>query len=140
MAENLTRPTAESPIEYLAALTPPRQRDEALDLLALMTEETGVEPRMWGPSMIGFGQYHYRYASGHEGDTFVVGFAPRSGRFSMYNLIYLPEAQALLERLGSFTTGKGCLYVKRLDDIDRSVLRRLIRVAWVDGGKIARAV
>lgn len=121
----------------------PVRRADSLVLLALMQEASGEKPVLWG-SMIGFGHYHYRYASGHEGDSFLIGFAPRKAAFSLYLLgCYFPDAterrEALLARLGKHRLGKGCLYVKRLSDIDLDPLRELaalsvhqLRAAWPD--------
>ena len=91
-----------------------------------MKEVTGLEPVMWGPSMVGFGDYHYKYASGHEGDCFLAGFSPRKGQFSLYFMAGLDRFASQLKKLGKCKTGKGCLYVKKLEDIDLEVLREMI--------------
>ncbi len=91
-----------------------------------MKSATGAEPRIWGAGMIGFGSYHYRYASGREGDWFLAGFSPRKHNLTLYIMAGFDRYEALLKRLGKFTTGKSCLYVKRLADVDEAVLRDLI--------------
>jgi len=128
---------------FLDQLEDPVRRADSLVLLALMQQVSGEMPVLWG-SMIGFGHYHYRYASGHEGDAFLIGFAPRKAAFSLYLLgCDFPEAteqrEPLLARLGKHRLGKGCLYVKRLSDIDLDPLRELaalsvqqLRAAWPD--------
>ena len=110
---------------FLASIPDSGRRADALTLCALMQEITGEPPAMWGSSIIGFGSYHYRYESGREGDSALAGFAPRK----QATVVYLdPDSRAaeLLDRLGPVKTGKGCVYVKRLDDIDRDALRELI--------------
>ena len=115
---------------FLTAVTPEAKRTDAQALCRLLESWTGETPKMWGPSMIGFGSYHYRYASGTEGDSFRVGFSPRATAFSIY-LMCTPKdpaaEEALFARLGKFTRGKACLYVKKLTDIDLGVLEALVR-------------
>ncbi|MEN3345168.1 MAG: hypothetical protein V7635_1744 [Arthrobacter sp.] len=127
MAENKTQATGASVEEFLAAVEHPVRRRDGLRLLALMSEITGDEPEMWGPTIVGFGRYHYKYDSGREGDAPAVGFSPRKARLSLYGLTYGPVSAQLLGRLGKHTTGAGCLYVNTLDDVDESVLAELIR-------------
>lgn len=110
----------------------PARREEAERLLAIFAEVTGWEPRLWGPSMVGFGRYVYRYDSGHGGESLVVGFSPRKAELSLYGLI--SGADELLARLGPYRAGKGCLYVKRLSAVDEGVLRELIRAGVNDLG------
>lgn len=126
MAENLTRPTETSPAEVVAAIEHPTRRRDAEYLLALMARLTGEPAVMWGRSIIGFGSYHYRYASGREGDAPVVGFSAQRTRLSLYGLLGAPEAENLLARLGKHRRGAGCLYVNTLDDVDTAVLESLI--------------
>ncbi|MET0933359.1 MAG: DUF1801 domain-containing protein [Mycetocola sp.] len=130
MTEQKTVPTAADPDSFLASIDDERRRTDAERLLAIMTEVTGEEAVMWGPSMVGFGTFHYRYASGHEGDTMKVGFAPRKTALTLYGLQGHPGSAELLERLGQYTLGKGCVYVKRLENIDDGVLRQLIAHAY----------
>jgi hypothetical protein len=128
MAENKTQPTDIDPAVFLEGIPSPSRRRDGLALLSLMQEVTGVPPVMWGPSMVGFGRYSYRYASGREGDALAVGFSPRSSALVLYGLTYAPEAAALLERLGPHRTSVACLYISSLAKVDLSVLEELVRV------------
>lgn len=121
--------TTSAPLDaasWLAAVEPDR-RAEAERLLALFTAETGWAPRLWGPSMVGFGRYEYRYDSGHSGESLATGFSPRKAELSLYGLTMGAEAEALLRKLGPHRTGKACLYVKTLSAANEDVLRALIR-------------
>jgi hypothetical protein len=133
--EPKTRATSDSVEEFLAAVADERRRRDALAVCALMAEVTGEPPRMWGPSMVGFGQHHYRYASGHEGDTFLVGFAPRRTALTVYLMDGFDGREELLARLGKHSTGKACLYIKRLDDVDVDVLRELVAASVANRGQ-----
>lgn len=126
-AELKTRPTAASVEAFLAAVKDEGRRRDARTLLELMRRITGEPPSMWGPSIVGFGRYHYRYESGREGDMPVAGFSPRAQALTLYVMGGLSSHTELLARLGPHTHGKGCLYVKRLADVDLAVLERLIR-------------
>lgn len=130
MAEQKTLPTTTDPASFLASVEDPRRREDAERLLAMMTDVTGEPAVMWGPSMIGFGTFHYRYASGHSGDTMKVGFSPRKTALTLYGLQGHPDSADLLARMGPHTLGKGCVYVKKLDSVDESVLRELIAHAF----------
>ena len=130
MAENKTQVTGASPDDFLAAVDHPVRRRDALRLRELMTELTGEEPEMWGPTIVGFGRYHYKYETGREGDSAAVGFSPRKASLSLYGLIYSPEAEELLPKLGKHKTGAGCLYVNKLEDVDEAVLAELIRAGY----------
>jgi hypothetical protein len=125
MAENKTRPTKMSPAAFLAQVENERRRNDGYELLALMQEITGEPPQMWGPTIVGFGQYHYTYASGHEGDSPLAGFSPRKANLVLYIGSALDD-EKLMAGLGKYKRGKGCLYINKLDDIDRQVLRRLV--------------
>lgn len=125
MAENKTKPTTVSAARFIASVADARQRRDCRALAALMRDVTGTPARMWGASIVGFDQYHYRYDSGREGDAPLTGFAPRARGLVLYLGPGLDEA-ALLDRLGRHKVGKGCLYLATLDDVDRSVLRRLV--------------
>ena len=121
------RPTEASVAEFLARVPDERRREDAHRLCALMQEITGEPPVMWGSSIIGFGSYHYRYPSGHEGDSALASFAPRSQHLVIYLVgEFTSRYQSVLARLGPHKTGKGCLYLKRLDDVDYGALRELI--------------
>ena len=122
-----TQRTGASVAEFLAQVPDPERREDARRLCAVMEEITGEPPAMWGPSIIGFGTYHYRYASGHEGDSALVGFSPRRPHLVIYLIGgFENRYQRVLARLGPHKTGKGCLYIKRLDDVDRDALHELI--------------
>jgi len=132
MAEPKTVPTGASVDAFLAAVEPERRRIEGQRLSAIMTEVTGEEPVMWGPSIVGFGLMHYTYASGRQGDWMKVGFSPRKAALSLYGLRG-EDAGGLLAGLGPHTSGAGCVYVKKLDEIDEGVLRRLVALAYARG-------
>ena len=116
--------------EFLAAVEHPVRHRDGLRLLEMMKEITGEQPEMWGPTIVGFGQYHYRYASGREGDAAAVGFSPRKASISLYGLTDGPEAAGLLPRLGKHKTGACCLYVNKLADVDEAVLAELITTGY----------
>ncbi|MXO59221.1 DUF1801 domain-containing protein [Altererythrobacter salegens] len=135
MAENKTKATEVDVSAFIAGVEHPGKRDDAGVLDTLFREVTGVTPAMWGPTIIGYGSYHYRYESGHEGDMCRVGFSPRKAKHSLYLLNCgkdMDEAPfaALRERLGKYSRGKGCLYVNKLDDIDLDVLREMVALSW----------
>ena len=130
MAENKTKPTGASVGAFVDAITHERRREEARSITWTMTELTGEQPDMWGSAIIGFGNHHYRYASGREGDICRVGFSPRKAATVLYLSCDLDQHQSILNRLGPHERGVGCLYLKRLDAVDESVLRELISVAW----------
>jgi hypothetical protein len=125
MAENKTKPTEQSVAAFIDALTDPTRRADAKALVKLMQSATGEKPKMWWPSIIGFGSYHYTYDSGREGDMPLIGFSPRKAATVLYNMTGFNDAEALLAKLGKHTTGKGCLYIKRLADVDQKVLEAL---------------
>lgn len=130
MPENKTKPTDADVDAFIDAVDNDRRRDEARTVLALMREVTGEEPVMWGPTMVGFGSVHYRYASGREGDTFAAGFSPRKAALTVYLAQGFDGREVLLGRLGPHTTGKSCLYLKRLDAVDLDVLRALVESSY----------
>jgi hypothetical protein len=111
-----------------------KRQDDCRALVEIMSEITGDEPSMWGTSIIGFGSYHYQYASGREGDWFQVGFSPRSQNLSLYIMADFPERKDLLKKLGKHKTGKSCLYINKLADVDLDVLKGLIRKTVEHGG------
>jgi hypothetical protein len=122
-----THQTDASVQEFLAQVPDDQRREDAGRLCVMMQEITGEPPVMWGSSIVGFGSYHYRYASGHEGDSALAGFSPRRQHLVIYLVgEFADRHQAVLARLGSHKTGKGCLYIKRLDDVDLDALRELI--------------
>ena len=126
MAELKTSRNEASVADYLAAVADPRRRADAQAVCALMVEVTGEQPTMWGGSIVGFGTFHYRYASGREGDWPAVGFSPRKQALTIYVSEGFEAYDDLLARLGPHSTGKSCLYVKRLADVDEDVLRSLV--------------
>jgi hypothetical protein len=128
MAENKTKPTTASVTGFLDACDEGRRAD-AKALAKLMQKVTGKESAMWGPSIVGFDSYHYRYESGREGDMPIVGFSPRKAANVLYGAIGFDGAEALLAKLGKHTTGKGCLYIKKLADVDVKVLETLLEEA-----------
>ena len=129
-SDRITRPTDADVTAFLDGVADPRRRDDARAVLEVMNEVTGASPRMWGTSMIGFGRQPYRTADGKEREWFAVGLAPRKAALTLYGLTYYGSNTDLLERLGPHTIGKGCVYVKLLDDVDREVLTDLVRRAW----------
>lgn len=129
MAENKTKATKVSVSSIIAAVPDEGRRAEAKVLAKLMQAASGEKPAMWGPSIIGFGTHHYVYDSGREGDMPIVAFSPRKPALVLYALSGAPGADALLSKMGKFTMGKGCIYVKKLADIDLKVLERLIAAA-----------
>ncbi len=136
MSQNKTQPTDQSVAAYVATLEPMRRRAEAETLTALFQRVSGYRPVVWGDSIIGFGQYHYRYNSGREGHFLATGFAPRKARHSIYIMPGYQDYGAILSRLGKHKTGRACLYVNKLADIDLSVLEELIERGLSDLNKI----
>ena len=135
MAQNKTSATQTSVNDFLDTVTPEDRRQDARALDQLFREVTGFEPAMWGASIVGYGRYHYAYDSGREGDFLATGFSPRARNFSIYIMPGYADFSAILARLGKHKTGKSCLYVNRLADIDTSVLADLIRAGLDDLGK-----
>lgn len=130
MVENKTKQTKGSVVKFLNSLTNDTNRSDSLAILELMKSTTGVEPKMWGPSMVGFGSHHYKYNSGREGDYFIVGFSPRKQALTIYILPNLDRYEKILSRLGKYKTGKSCIYIKKLEGIDPSVLTELIKKSY----------
>jgi hypothetical protein len=126
MADNKTKPTKLSVPAFIDALTDKTKRADAKALVKLMQNATGEKPQMWGPSIIGFGSYHYTYESGREGDMPLAGFSPRKAATVVYSMTGFSESEALLAKLGKHTIGGGCLYIKKLADVDQSVLETLV--------------
>jgi hypothetical protein len=126
MAENKTKPTKSSVPAFMDAITDQARRADAKALVKLMQTASGEKPKMWGPSIIGFGSYHYTYDSGREGDMPLVGFAPRKAATVLYGMIGFKGAETLLAKLGKHSTGKGCLYIKKLADVDQQVLTAMV--------------
>jgi hypothetical protein len=132
VAELKTKKTEASVEDFLAGITPEKKRKDAIAVCDLMRKVTKSEPKMWGTSIVGFGSYHYKYESGHEGDSCIVGFSPRKASLTLYIMPGLANYDALLSKLGKFKTGKSCLYINTLDDIDVPTLREIIKTAVAD--------
>ena len=126
MGELKTQRTTSGVDDLIAGITDDARREDCLTLLALMKRATGVDPVVWSSGAVGFGTFHYKSASGREGDWFPVGFASRKAAITVYLGLSLEEAAGLLARLGKHTTGKGCIYIKRLADVDLAVLEELV--------------
>jgi hypothetical protein len=126
MYEAKTKPTESSVSAYLDAIEDEGRRKDCKELAKLMTRVTGCEPKMWGTSIVGFDQYHYKYASGHQGDACIVGFSSRKGDLSVFMVAGYEGAEGLLAELGKHKLGKACLYVKRLSDVRMPVLEKLL--------------
>ncbi len=126
MSANKTQATEASVIKFLTAVTPEQKRQDAFALLEMMERLSGYKAKMWGPSIVGFGEYHYKYDSGREGDFMRIGFSPRKANISLYIIAGFEQHQDLLNELGKHKTGKSCLYVNHLKDIKLKVLEQLI--------------
>ena len=126
MADNKTKPTKVNVAAFIDALADQEKRADAKAIVRMMQKATGEAPKMWGPSIIGFGSCHYVYESGREGDMPLAGFSPRKAALVLYNSTGFAGADALLKKLGKHTAGKGCLYIKKLADVDEGILRELV--------------
>lgn len=126
MAKNKTTETENSVIDFINTVENQQKRADSYKLLELMRDVSGYEPKMWGPSIIGFGSYHYKYASGHEGDAPLIGFSPRKAAISLYVFTGLDQHRHLLNDLGKYKAGKACIYIKKLSDINEQQLVKLI--------------
>lgn len=126
MSQNKTQITDEDPREFVAAVEHPTRRADAEVLLEMMQRVTGCPPRMWGPSIIGFGRYHYRYDSGREGDFLMTGFSPRKSNLVLYVMPGYEDIGDQLARLGKHRLGKSCLYINKLADVDLEVLEAIV--------------
>lgn len=133
MAELKTKKTEDSVTAFLDKIEHVKKRLDCYALLNLMKSVTGYEPKMWGDSIVGFGSYHYKYASGHEGDSALAGFAPRKNNITIYIMPGFERYAALMGKLGKYKSGKSCLYIKSMNDIDPLVLRELVKesVQWM---------
>ncbi|MGB8338322.1 MAG: DUF1801 domain-containing protein [Burkholderiales bacterium] len=126
MAENKTKATDKDVDKHIAAIANEEQRSDCLALLKLLSKITNEKPKMWGPSIVGFGSYHYKYASGQEGDSCLTGFAARGKELVVYLVASDPDQERLLKKLGNHKMGKSCLYIRRLSDVDTAVLDKLV--------------
>ncbi len=127
MADLKTKPTAQSVENFLNAIPDEQKRADAFALAKLIKQVTRLEPTMWGSSIVGFGRYHYKYASGREGDSMLVGLSPRKQNLTLYLMLGLADYGDLLKKLGKYKTGKGCLYINQLSDVDVPTLKELIK-------------
>lgn len=126
MAELKTKKNDSDVSAFLDGVENEKKRADSFRILEIMTEITGESPKMWGSSIIGFGEYHYKYESGREGDFFISGFSPRKQNLTIYVMSGFEKHEALMEKLGKYKTGKSCLYIKKLEDVDEKVLREII--------------
>lgn len=129
MAELKTKPTGRSVRAFIDAVADPQRRKDCRAVMRLMKAATGESPKMWGPGIVGYGRYHYRYASGREGDWMLTGFSPRKQDLTLYIMDGFARHGALMKALGRYRTGMSCLYLKRLSDVDLDVLDQLIRAS-----------
>ncbi len=127
MYELKTKETDDSVIEFIETVPSEKKREDAYKLLDIFAETSGYEAKMWGPSIIGFGSYHYKYASGHEGDAPLVGFSPRKAKISLYFATGDNAREDLLQDFGKHTSGKACVYINKIADIDVEILKKLIK-------------
>jgi len=132
MSELKTKQTNASVETFLKRVSDPQQREDAFEILKLMKAATKMQPKMWGTSIVGFGEFHYKYATGHEGDCCLTGFSPRKNALTLYIMPGFQRYKDLMNKLGKFKTGKSCLYIKRLADVDLPTLSQLIRAALAD--------
>jgi Domain of unknown function (DU1801) len=136
MAETKTKPTQVTVDAFIAGVEPPQRQEDARALDAFFRRVTGWQPVMWGPTMVGYGSYAYRYETGHGGTALATGFSPRKAELSLYIMPGYQDYGAILDRLGKHRLGKACLYIRRLEDIDIDVLAELVRAGLDDLGKL----
>jgi hypothetical protein len=127
--ETKTKQTDENVKAFLNTIEDEKKRKDSFAILEIMKKVSGSEPKMWGTSIIGFGSYHYKYDSGHEGDMCLVGFSPRKQNITFYLMMGLYDSSKLLSKLGKHKTGKGCLYINRMEDINTDVLKEIIKTS-----------
>ncbi|MGF7041338.1 DUF1801 domain-containing protein [Mucilaginibacter lappiensis] len=126
MAKNKTTETTGSVTDFLNTVPDETKRNDSFRLVEIMEEQSGYQAKMWGPSIVGFGSYHYKYASGHEGDAPLAGFSPRKGEISLYLSQDFTEKEKLLANFGKHKTSVGCIYIKKLQDVNEEVLRKMV--------------
>lgn len=127
MPEAKTKPTTQSVADFLNAVEPEHKRKDCFEIVKMMEEITGEKATMWGPSIVGFGKYHYKYESGHEGESCLTGFSPRKNSITLYVMGGIQDNQDLLAKLGKHKVSKGCVYIQALEDVDQPVLGKLIQ-------------
>jgi len=135
MAQNKTTENENSVTNFLSAIEDKTKRDDAFSLVSLFEELSSFKAKMWGTAIIGFGTYHYKYESGHEGDAPIVGFSPRKDAFALYLSSEFPDRENLLSQFGKHKTGKACIYVKKLSDINLDILKKMIENSLIDTGE-----
>lgn len=133
MSELKTKKTEQNANDFINSIEDSKKREDCLVILSLMKDITGAEPVMWGESIIGFGAYHYKYESGREGDWFLTGFSPRKQNITLYIMAGFDRYDSLMQSLGKFKTGKSCIYIKKIEDINMEILKELIQssVDWL---------
>ncbi|MGL2967128.1 DUF1801 domain-containing protein [Flavobacterium sp. XGLA_31] len=129
MAENKTKPTEASVSAFLATVSSEKKRQDCETLISLFSQATGLAPQMWGPAIIGFGSYHYRYDSGREGDAPLAGFSPRAANISLYLSSHFENRESLLQQLGKHKSAKACVYIQKIEDIHTDVLTQMIQLS-----------
>ena len=129
MAKNKTSASSDSVTAFINSVDDETKRKDSFRIVEIMEKESGFEPKMWGPSIIGFGSYHYRYDSGHEGDAPIIGFSPRKAAISLYLYADFAERDKLLQQFGKHKTGRGCLYIKKLEDVSIEILKELVSLS-----------
>lgn len=129
MAKNKTTATESSVVDFVNAIDDEVKRNDAFELIKIMQNISGFEAKMWGPSIIGFGSYHYKYASGHEGDAPLAGFSPRKAAISLYIYLSDKKREELLSKLGKHTAAKSCIYIKKLNDVDLEIVKEMIKIS-----------
>ncbi|HEX2548610.1 MAG TPA: DUF1801 domain-containing protein [Gammaproteobacteria bacterium] len=135
MAKNKTTETNKDVTEFIEKVSNETKRDDSFRLIEIFKSITGFDPKMWGPTIIGFGSYHYKYASGHEGDAPITGFSPRKDSIVIYLHPVFPKRDELLKKLGKHKVGKACVYFKKLDDIDVAVMEKMIAASIQENRK-----
>ena len=138
MAELKTKPNEQSVEAFLNSVEDEKKRQDCLTVLEIMRQITKAEPQMWGTSMVGFGSYHYKYESGREGDWFVAGFSPRKQNLTLYIMAGFSRYDELLSKLGKFKTGKSCLYINKIEDVDLPTLKELIKQSVAYASKLSK--
>jgi len=129
MAKNKTTETETSVKDFIDRVDDERKRDDSYQIIKIMKEASGFEPKMWGPSIIGFGSYHYKYSSGHEGDAPLIAFSPRKPQIVLYLSPDFENREKLLKEFGKHKTSKGCVYIKKLEDVDEGILKKIISLS-----------
>ncbi len=126
MAKNKTMENSLNVNEFLNTLKEDKKRTDSLGIIELISKQTGIEPKMWGSSIIGFGSYHYRYESGHEGEAPIIAFSPRASAITLYLSSHFENREELLEKLGKHKTGKGCIYINSIDNVNIEILEKMV--------------